>query len=503
MERQVDELVAGKYRLVRRLARGGMGSVWQAFHIDLHADVALKFIRPDADGAARSLARFQCEARLLAQLRSPHIVQVLDFGVDGTAPYIAMELLHGEDLALLLARRIALPPAETVALILEAARGLMVAHQAGVIHRDIKPSNLYVVDGQGNAKIKLIDFGIAKVSGGDSSETTEGLVLGSPAFMSPEQARGAEVSASVDVWSLAAVAFRMLTGRAPIEGTSPSDTVVRICTESPPLVSSVRPELGTAFDELFESTFRRSIHERLVDLEVFARRFTEALVTHDPKLVVLEGEREPLSGARLATAHQVQPRSATESTKPLVQNLAQPTVDRAQGRDSETASISLARNAPSSDGAQSVPLVRTRRWAWWGGALAVAMFGWGMAPRWSSALSTPSADAPPAPPEPHRSPSRVASQVGESGSGRAPAGSAPAALEIVPPQVPSAAAQPSAAAHSSAAVHSSPAAKRSRPALAARTPAPPSSTSPSATEPPREQVSPDIDPVFGLRVSEP
>src|SRR5690606_24791701 len=161
--------------------------------------------------------------------KSAHIVQVLDFGLDQGAPYLAMEFLHGEDLSVMLDREKTLSPARAYSIILEAARGLAASHGSGVIHRDIKPSNLFVSEHMGRQVVKLIDFGIAKERRVDSNETTQGLVLGSPAYMSPEQARGGALDEATDVWSLAAVAYRILSGRPPIEGYNPNDTVVRIC----------------------------------------------------------------------------------------------------------------------------------------------------------------------------------------------------------------------------------------------------------------------------------
>ncbi len=472
-----------------------MGSVWQAFHVDLHASVALKFIRPDSDGGTRSLARFQREARVLAQLRSPHIVQVLDFGVDEQAPYIAMELLTGEDLSVLLARRVTLTPPEMLPLILEAARGLGVAHQAGVIHRDIKPSNLFVVDGQGSSRIKLIDFGIAKVSDGDSSETTEGLVLGSPAFMSPEQARGAQVTTSADVWSLAAVAFRMLTGRAPIEGTSPSDTVVRICTESPPLVSAVRPELGTAFDDVFESAFCRNAQERLVDLQVFARRMREALALYDPNATLPQWENEWSPRGRAPSMNPSVGRSDAEPTK----SLAVPALAAGRvGRDSETASISLARNAPASQNAPGSAVAYGGRWTWLIAAAAVLLIGWGTTATRSGA--------------PRPSPGSLRVQqvhLDHSSSQSADQGASlptplASAVQSPPPTQPSAAGRSSAEpAQPKPKRAPSPTAKRSRPtvARASSTATDPHEASSSSTR--SAPSSPDRDPVFGLPVSEP
>lgn len=341
--------MAGKYRLVHRLARGGMGSIWRALHVDLQAEVALKFIRPDAADHGRSRERFRREARVLAQLRSPHVVQVLDFGIHDEQPYIAMEFLHGEDLGLLLERRGTLTPREAFPLVCGAARGLGVAHEANVVHRDVKPSNLFLIESDGRATVKLIDFGIAKISGGDSNETAEGIVLGSPAFMSPEQARGGKVDLCCDVWSLAAVAYRMLTGHAPIEGTNPSDTVVRICTETPLPASVVRPELGPMFDELFEQAFRRSPTERFPDVGSFAQAWTKVMSLYDPTISGLATDQ----GAPRAASRGPATGARHETTSVLVSPSSHDlNSHQGQGRDGETASISVARSPAATEQAK-------------------------------------------------------------------------------------------------------------------------------------------------------
>ena len=384
MKRQPEELVAGKYRLVRRLARGGMGAVWQAVHIDLQADVALKFIRSDTDAPQQSEERFRREARVLAQLKSPHIVQVLDFGVHDGSPYIAMELLRGQDLGLLLAREGVLAPEVTFPWVVEAARALQVAHEVGIIHRDIKPSNLFVIDEGVSRFVKVIDFGIAKQSRVDSNETTQGLVLGSPAFMSPEQARGGFLDASTDVWSLAAVAYRMLTGSAPIEGANANDTVIRICTESPRLASEVCPSLGTAFDALFERAFRRDRAARHGSLDDFIEHWAEAMREHfAARGKALPEWHSPLrsrstsvaANGKLPPEHE----GRVHETAPLLLARAHhtPTSERPQGRDVETASISLARNAfPKGPHAEARAFASFKYWFLGGTLAAAALIGW-------------------------------------------------------------------------------------------------------------------------------
>lgn len=240
-----------------------MGAVWLARHRELEVEVALKFLRTEQGGDGKAEERFRREARAAAQLKSPHVVQIHDFGIDSGAPYIAMELLQGEDLCSRLDREGALPFPVAVEILMQAAKGLRIAHQNGIVHRDIKPSNIFLSDSAGEVLVKILDFGIAKAEMKDGvATTTEGLVFGSPAYMSPEQARAGQVDFRSDLWSLGAVYYEMLTGKAPFTGSNASDVVVKLCTEDVPAPSVVRPELGAKHDAFFVRALSRDLGRR-------------------------------------------------------------------------------------------------------------------------------------------------------------------------------------------------------------------------------------------------
>ncbi|MFO0568572.1 MAG: serine/threonine-protein kinase [Polyangiaceae bacterium] len=232
-----DELVGGKYRLTRLLGRGGMGSVWEGVHASLGTHVAVKFIESEYADSAEARSRFENEARAAARLLSKHVVKVFDHGVmtDGR-PYIVMEYLSGEPLDVRLARTNVISLQETAQIVVQVARALTKAHEAGIVHRDLKPENVFLVrdDEDGTEIAKVVDFGIAKFTDGTSglsSSTRTGSILGTPYYMSPEQARGLRgIDHRSDLWSLVVIAYRAVVGRLPFMGEAVGDLLVQICT---------------------------------------------------------------------------------------------------------------------------------------------------------------------------------------------------------------------------------------------------------------------------------
>jgi serine/threonine-protein kinase len=259
-----------------------MGTVWVARHVELDVDVAIKFRASPDELDASAVDRFKREAQAAARLKSPHVVHIYDYGVDEGVPYIAMELLEGEDLGDLLDRVDYLPLERTAELVDQAARGLECAHEAHIVHRDIKPRNLFLARQRADEVLKILDFGIAKRKrgAGDDGNTSANVILGSPNYMSPEQARGAELDASSDVWSLAAVAYRALTGVPPFVGQNSQDTVIKICTERAPDPTEHRADLPRAVDSLFERALARNPEERFASPSEFAGALAELAKQH-------------------------------------------------------------------------------------------------------------------------------------------------------------------------------------------------------------------------------
>jgi serine/threonine-protein kinase len=254
-------VVAGRFRLNRQLGRGGMGSVWHATHLGLDVPCAVKFIEGEIAALPEAQARFEREAKAAAQLRSPHVVQILDHGVWEGLPYIAMELLEGEDLGKRLGRIGRMSPYELVRVVNQVARALTRAHAAGVVHRDLKPDNIFLVRDDERDIAKVLDFGIAKASGSNSvsgSNTKTGAMLGTPYYMSPEQAQGTKaVDHRSDLWSLGVIVFQALTGRLPFESEALGDLLIKIIVAPIPNPSDFVKDLPPAFDRWWQKASQR------------------------------------------------------------------------------------------------------------------------------------------------------------------------------------------------------------------------------------------------------
>ena len=268
-------LLADKYRLLERIGRGGMGQVWTAVHAQLDRVVAIKFIDPGLVLQDNVRARFEREALTAARLQSQHIVRIYDHGIDGDTPYIVMELLEGEDLAERLNRQGRMPLATAVPLLVQAAKGVQYAHDKGVIHRDLKPRNLFMARDGDDEVVKILDFGVAKVDWSKAGDTKTGDLVGSPHYMSPEQVLGArKVDHRTDLWSLAVIFFRMITGKRPFQGEGVGEVIVAICTDQPLVASELEPRLPRAIDEFFARGLARDPSKRFQT----ARQLWEALL---------------------------------------------------------------------------------------------------------------------------------------------------------------------------------------------------------------------------------
>jgi serine/threonine-protein kinase len=270
-------LVAGKYRLTELLGRGGMGSVWAGIHTTLGTRVAVKFIDAEHVDSPEARHRFENEARAAAALRSKHVVEVYDHGVmeDGR-PFIVMEFLDGEPLDRRLDRLGRLAAKDMARIVGMVCRALSKAHAVGIVHRDLKPENVFLVwdDEDGADVAKVVDFGIAKFtdSTGPTSATRTGSVLGTPYYMSPEQARGLRsVDYRSDLWSVGVIAFRCVTGRLPFEGEAVGDVLVKLCTAPIPVPSQLVADVPPGFDAWLVRALGREPEARFQSATELAR----------------------------------------------------------------------------------------------------------------------------------------------------------------------------------------------------------------------------------------
>ncbi len=294
-------VVAGKYRLRSRIGAGAMGSVWAAEHMTLGHAVAVKLLHASEARDRDSRSRFDREAKIAARLSdaSRHIARVVDHGVlpDGT-PFLVMEMLRGEGLDARLRREKQLPPLWVLEIVRQLCRALQVAHDAGVVHRDLKPANVFLCEEEdGNLLLKLLDFGVAKARlEGSSYQTTEaGSLIGTPAYMSPEQFDGAKpVDLRADLWAATAMIYRMLVGCEPFTASGLSELALRIVMAQPTPPSGLDPRLPKGLDGFVERGMAKKPEERfqsarelLAAIEaVFGAEPTVYLDTRPPESMV-------------------------------------------------------------------------------------------------------------------------------------------------------------------------------------------------------------------------
>ncbi len=261
---QPGVLVDGRYRISSLLGTGGMGSVYRAEHEAIGRAVAVKVLHPEHCASPGERERFRREAKVAVRLRSPHVVETLDFGEDPDGRlFLVMELLQGEQVRAILAREGRLAPERVVRLLRQLLAGLSAAHAAGIVHRDLKPENLWV-DGSGQGeRLRLLDFGIAKWTGpaSGSAQTQAGLVVGTPEYLAPEQAVGGEVDHRADLYSTGVLAFVLLTGRHPFDTRDVRALLAAHAYRAVPSPSTLVPELA-AYPRLLELVARATEKDR-------------------------------------------------------------------------------------------------------------------------------------------------------------------------------------------------------------------------------------------------
>ncbi len=308
----IDSVVNGRYRVMRQLGEGGMCVVYEVQHVNLKRAFALKRLLPALINHEEARIRFDREAELLASLRHPHVVDITDFDMlaDGT-PFMILEFLHGAHIRVRIDRA---PMAwETIARLGDQAMSaLALAHRIGITHRDLKPENLFIsIDDAGEERVKLLDFGVSKMRGLGRT-TGEYAMLGTPSYMSPEQAQGLTdlIGPSTDVWAMGTILYEMATQRVAFTGETLSQTVVNITSGRPAPMTSMRPDVPAAFAELIDRAISHDPERRITTIEELRaglRAVLEPVLARPRVPTTLAGvqplQKEPTAppGARLPT----------------------------------------------------------------------------------------------------------------------------------------------------------------------------------------------------------
>jgi serine/threonine protein kinase len=283
-QRIVGTIVAGKYRVRRVIGSGSMGIVCEAEHLEIGKRLAIKVIDASLAGMSDIAMRFRQEARAASLVESQHIVQVFDVGADEKLGlYLVMEYLTGEDLSARIAREKRLSPDAAVRFAVQVARGLAKAHEAGVVHRDLKPANIFLADREDDEPlVKILDFGISKVIDASRADsklklTRAGTVVGTPQYMSPEQAQGLSVDEKTDVWALGLVLYEMLAGRpAYPELPTYEAFIIHLVSHPPDPLRKVAPWVPGALADVVHQAIEHDMAARIPSCIELARRLLEA-----------------------------------------------------------------------------------------------------------------------------------------------------------------------------------------------------------------------------------
>jgi eukaryotic-like serine/threonine-protein kinase len=281
---QAGDVIDGKYRIVRLLGEGGMGSVYEGENTRIHRKVAIKVLHAAVASKADVVQRFEREAQAAGRIGSQHIVEVLDLGnLPGGERYMVMEFLEGESLGDRIKKRKRLTPFETAPLVHQLLEGLTAAHQAGIIHRDLKPDNVFICTQRGNQRdfVKVLDFGVSKFSSLDNemSMTKTGAVMGTPFYMSPEQARGGKIDQRSDLYSVGVVMYQAVTGRVPFNAETFNELVFKIALEAPEPAELVTPGLDSQFAAVISRAMVREANGRFQSAQEFQQALGHWMIT--------------------------------------------------------------------------------------------------------------------------------------------------------------------------------------------------------------------------------
>jgi eukaryotic-like serine/threonine-protein kinase len=297
----IGDIWDSKYRIERVLGEGGMGIVFEAYHLRLEQNVAIKCLLPEFAGKLAVTARFEREARAAARLRSRHVVKILDVETHPNGvPYMVMELMRGRDLENELLLRGEIPYAELCDWLVQASGALAEAHNAGIVHRDLKPSNIFLAEEPGDRIAKVLDFGIAKssaiVPGITYTVEGGGGICGTPNFMSPEQITDADIDGRSDVWSLGIVAYELLAQRSAFEAASFPALSVKIVNSDPTPLHEIRADLPRDLCDSIMKALKKDRSKRFANMTEFA----EALAPYGTRTDLLRWSHSQVASGSLS-----------------------------------------------------------------------------------------------------------------------------------------------------------------------------------------------------------
>jgi eukaryotic-like serine/threonine-protein kinase len=276
----VGSVIDGAYRLTRLISQGSMGTVFEALHLRLQRRVAVKIMVPELTENVEAMARFKREVKVTSQLAHPNVVQLLDHGTTASGqPYLVTEFLEGEDLEQRLLRSPPLLLTTVLPLLRQVVSALAAIHAKGIVHRDLKPANVLLVPMAGEADfVKVVDFGISKVSASTTKLTKTATMIGTPEYMSPEQAMGRvdEVDHRSDQWALACMAWRMLSGRPPFRGEHLNDLINRLVQDEPPRLREIAPHVTPQVEKVLRRALAKRQSQRFPTVMAFLRAFEAA-----------------------------------------------------------------------------------------------------------------------------------------------------------------------------------------------------------------------------------
>jgi serine/threonine protein kinase len=286
--RMLGVVLGGAYRITRLIGEGGMGSVYEAMHLRLDKRVAVKVMTREMASNQEALARFHREAGVASHLGHPHLVNIIDFGTsEAGEPYLVMEYLDGEDLDHRLRRAGCLPVEAAVQIAKQVAAALAVVHAQGIVHRDLKPANIFLVQVPGEPDfVKVLDFGVSKIRAARTKLTRTATTVGTPEYMSPEQAMGLvdEIDHHTDQWALACITWEMLSGRAPFVADDTNALFYQLINLTPQPLSKRAPDLPPGLEEVLLRALSKRPTERYASMKEFARALEFAALGQPPDL---------------------------------------------------------------------------------------------------------------------------------------------------------------------------------------------------------------------------